>query len=381
MEKFAMGGRDASVEELRLRSDTARAELAGTVGELRNKISDTASEIKTMVSPSHIKQEIKTYIREEQESLRQSLERKVRENPLQAAAVGAAIAYPAWGLLRAIPAPLLLIGAGLWLTSSGGRKTLKQINATVADAAEQATARAADAADDIRGRIRQGADAMTDALETAGQAVSSRADDLTHKARAAAHEMRDALVAKSSAAADGVTDAATGMTASATQAISQARDSVTQATHAVSQAKEQAKQGVAQAAKKSQSAVMDFVDQNPLLVAGIGAAVGAFIAASLPPSDAENKLFGARADDLKDKARDAAAEGLEKAKDAAAGVAGDVAEAAARQGLDAAGMQKAVETVAGSLKSVADRGVRTALGENGSEIQPSSQSQFKESVR
>ena len=98
---------DYSVEELRRRSDEVRTELANTVGELREKVSDTASEIKTLVSPSHIKEEIKTYIREERESLRQSLERKIRENPLQAAALGAAVAYPAWGLLRAIPAPSL----------------------------------------------------------------------------------------------------------------------------------------------------------------------------------------------------------------------------------------------------------------------------------
>ena len=114
---------DCTVEELRQRSEANRAQLASTVEELREKVSDTASEVKTLVSPSHIKEEIKTYIREESDSL----VRKARENPLQAAAVGAAIAYPAWSLLRAIPAPLLLIGAGLWLTGSHGRKTIKQV--------------------------------------------------------------------------------------------------------------------------------------------------------------------------------------------------------------------------------------------------------------
>jgi ElaB/YqjD/DUF883 family membrane-anchored ribosome-binding protein len=179
--------------------------------------------------------------------------------------------------------------------------------------------------------------------------------------------VRETLASKSASAAGGVADAATGVTRGTTHAISQAKDGTTQA---ISQAKD----GVVQAAKKSQSAMMDFVDKNPLLVAGIGAAVGAFIAASLPPSDAENKLFGQRADDLKDKARDVASEGLEKAKDAAAGVVGEVAEAAAREGLDAAGVQKAAETLARGLKSVADRGVRTAVGENAAEIQPASQS-------
>ena len=95
---------NVTVELLRRESELTRAELAGTVTELRGRVGDTASEIQTMASPSHIKAEIKSFIREERQSLTQSLERKIRDNPLQAAAVGAALAYPAL-LLRAIPAP------------------------------------------------------------------------------------------------------------------------------------------------------------------------------------------------------------------------------------------------------------------------------------
>jgi len=124
-----------------------------------------------------------------------------------------------------------------------------------------------------------------------------------------------------------------------------------------------AKHGVVAARQRSQSAVLDFVDKNPLLVAGIGAAIGAFIAASLPSSNAENQMFGSRADDLKDEVRDAASRGLEQAKGFAADVAGDVAAAAAREGLDGRGMQQAAETVTKGLKSVAQRGVNAALGD------------------
>jgi hypothetical protein len=115
-------------------------------------------------------------------------------------------------------------------------------------------------------------------------------------------------------------------------------------------------------AASSRNTVVDFAMQNPLLVAGAGAVVGAFIAASIPPSDAENRMFGKGAEKIKDRAREAMAGGIERAGDAAAEAAGAAASAAAREGLDATGLQDALDKVAGSVRRVADRGLDTALG-------------------
>ena len=53
--------REPSLEELRQESERNREALASTVGELRDRVGDTATELKTMVSPAHIKQEINGY--------------------------------------------------------------------------------------------------------------------------------------------------------------------------------------------------------------------------------------------------------------------------------------------------------------------------------
>src|SRR6185503_1279966 len=89
---------EPSVEELRERSERSREALATTIGELRERVGDTAAELKTRVSPAHMKKEFKDYVRRERESFAKSVQRKARENPLPLAAVGAAIAYPAWRL-------------------------------------------------------------------------------------------------------------------------------------------------------------------------------------------------------------------------------------------------------------------------------------------
>src|SRR4029078_2084449 len=123
-----------------------------------------------------------------------------------------------------------------------------------------------------------------------------------------------------------------------------------------------AKDQAAAMGAQSRDALTNFVNDNALLVAGIGAAVRAFIAASIPSSEAENRLFGAGSEKLKDKAREAAAQGIENAGNIAADAVGTVAATAAREGLDATGIQRALNTVADGVRTVADRGVDTALG-------------------
>jgi hypothetical protein len=107
---------------------------------------------------------------------------------------------------------------------------------------------------------------------------------------------------------------------------------------------------------------MDVIEKNPLLVAGVGLAIGGIIAASVPSTDTEHELFGKRSDQFKEKAQQAAAGGVERAKDMTAALAGDAAAAAAREGLSSEGLKKAVEGVTAGVKSVADKGMQTALG-------------------
>jgi len=346
---------ELSVEELREESNRSREELAATVGELRQTVGNTTTELKTLISPAHIKKEIGTYVREERESMVQSIQRRAQDNPLQMAAVGAAVAYPVWSLLRAIPTPLLLIGAGLFLTSKRGQQSAKDIQAKVNDVVQQGTEKVSDLAGSVRSDVedriagaRYGAEELRDTMISAAGAVSdkvgSTADAVADKARAALHDA--ANIAK------GAVDGAIG------QVTSTAEDLSAAARETANSAQDQA----ATMGTRSRDAMTNFVNDNPLLVAGIGAAVGAFIAALIPSSDAENKLFGTGSEKVKDKAREAAAQGIEQASNIAAEAAGSVATAAAREGLDAAGVQRALNTVADSVRKVADRGLETALG-------------------
>jgi ElaB/YqjD/DUF883 family membrane-anchored ribosome-binding protein len=322
--------RDPSVEKLRRESERSRAALTSTVVHLRDKVSDTAEDLKERLSPTHIKEEVKDYVREGSEQFFHSIERKARENPLQAIAIGAGLSYPLWGLLKTIPVPIMLVGTGLWLSrqkadGSDGEGYIRGMARKVSDAGAE------------------GASRVSDAIPDAAASILGRAEIVTERVRATAHDVRDSVSGMGRSVVDSITDNALSVSDS------------------VSATASDLKNKVSELGDQTKNSFVDLVNRNPLLVGGIGLAIGAFIAASLPPSDAENRIFGDRSDELKEKALEAASQGVERAKDVAAGMVDDVAAAAARQGLDAEGLARGVEVLTEGVKSVVDKGLKTAL--------------------
>ena len=354
---------EPSVAELRRDADRTRAHLTGTVEELRSQVADTATHVRDAVSPSTIKRQVKEYVRESSEDMLQSLQRRARENPLQAVAVGAGLAYPLWSLLRAIPAPLLLIGAGLALSRS----------TTVRRATDEALARAreaaADAADVTRQKMDEWRDTAASAVDRASELASSaqervstavgdakaRATNLGRDATASMTNGGEAARNRGAGAFSTEMDRGTGALNTAmdrgTDAFNTAMDRGTDAFNAASEK-------ITNLAGQARQSVSSTYEQNPLLVAGIGLAVGAIIASALPATSAENRLFGDTSEKLRQRATDAAAEGLDAAKQAAEGVVA----AASQEGLSPQGLASAADDMTRKARSVAERGVEAALG-------------------
>jgi len=155
---------DVSVNVLRMESERTRAALAGTVSELRENVANTVADIKTRVSPAHIKQELKDYVREESQDLADLLQHKVRENPLQAVAIGVALAYPLWGMLRTIPAPLMMVGAGLWFVTNRGKKTADLVTSKAGELAGTAVDQVSDTAASMQAKAGQTFNRISDAV-------------------------------------------------------------------------------------------------------------------------------------------------------------------------------------------------------------------------
>ena len=315
---------ESSVSSLRAEAELNRSRLTGTVEQLRTQVEDTATDLKERLSPDAIKTEVTQYVRDSRDQLWHTLERKARDNPLQAVAVGAALAYPALKMMRAMPAPLLLVGAGLLLSRtsdsngsiSGATDALRSHAQGAVDAAGETFDRATGSArrkfHDAQDYARQGVDALT---ESAGETAALIKDRVTSAADEATSAMRD----------------------TADKVMGQAEDLVQQTRETVSET----------------------WDKNPLLIAAIGLGIGAFIAAAFPSTKAEETLFGDASDALRRQAEGVAAKGVDAARAAVEGVAA----AASGEGLSANGLNQLGESLTEKVRAVAERGVEAALGD------------------
>jgi len=314
-----------SVRALRAEAETNRARLTGTVDELRTQVADTATDLKERLSPSAIKAEVTDYVRDSRDQLWHSLEQKARDNPLQAVAVGAALAFPAFKLLRAMPAPLLLVGAGLLLSRGTGNSGAVMSQAT----------------DALQDRARSAVDSATGVVDDATSLARSK----LHDAQDYVREGMESVQERAAAATASVKERVTGAVDDAKSAVGDMADKV------IGQGSDLAQQ--------ARTVAANTWDQNPLLVAGVGLLIGSFIAAAFPATQTEETLFGDASDAVRRQAEGVAAKGVDAARTAVE----SAAAIARQQGLSADGLASAGESLAGKVRAVAERGVEAALNE------------------
>ncbi|MCA1374483.1 MULTISPECIES: DUF3618 domain-containing protein [Bradyrhizobium] len=309
-----------SVEELRRESERSRAELAATVGRLKEQISDTAEDIRHKVSPQHIKSEVTEYVSHKTQSWVEGLKQQIMDNPMGAVAAGAAVGVPLLRLVRGTPLPLLMIGAGLALTSKTVRDRAADVTAPVMDKAGHMLEEVAESARAMQGDAKE-------TLSSAQSRTAGMADDAQEKAAGIAADLRESAARAASFASEKLKS---GMNAT--------RD-------AAASAPDQARQAIG---------------DNAALIGGLGIAIGAIIAAALPETKVEAKVMGRTSDEVKQAAAAAAQSGFEAAKDATT----SAADAAVQRVADAdlgTHASRMTQNMADTLKEAADDVVKAAF--------------------
>ena len=331
-----------SVEELRRDSEQSRAQLATTVDRLREQIADTAEDIRYKVSPENIKAEVSGFISQKTHGWMDALKQQAMDNPMQAIAAGTAIAVPALRLARGFPLPLLMIGAGLALSS----KTVRDHAAEAAspgiekarEIVDEATDRAQSLGDSMRKAMshaeRQAAGVANEAQETAG-AMTDTATGMANDLRGRAAQTADAVSNKVRAGMDAASEMAK-------EQIERVRSTATNA---------------ASAAPATASKV---IRDNVALIGGLGVAIGAIIAASLPSTRVEASVAGKASDHVKRAAGSVAQSGFEAAKDTVLSAADAAAKRISEADLGGHA-SRITEDVTERLKEVAEDVVTTAF--------------------
>jgi hypothetical protein len=378
-----------SLQQIKRETEATRAGLTDTIEQLKTSVTETASDIRHRIRPEVIKAEVSDYIKTRGEQLMSDVTAAARRNPMQAVAVGASVAYPLLRLARAIPMPVLMVGAGLFLAGSKSGQAVTQkasdvaadvsgqvmrqarnlgdqlqesasaTNAYAGDQLDRVTAAVSagreqvkESADDTGAAIASGSKRLRDGVESAGGALSERVSGLKN----------DGLRMAGSAAAT-VQDLAAGATAAGRSAISNLADSGLDAARAV-------RHKASDASDRAGQTVLQTIERNSLLVAGFGLLVGGLIASALPRSDFEDDLVGDTSSAAKRRAQATAAKGFETAKAAAGDIYDEAARQAEAEGLTADGLGKAAQDITQRVRRVAEAAVTTAFEPSEQDHQP-----------
>jgi ElaB/YqjD/DUF883 family membrane-anchored ribosome-binding protein len=336
-----------TVTELRRESERARAELSQTVEALKSKITDAATDIRQMVSPAHIKAEVSDFVVEKSRHWLDNLKQQAMDNPMQALAAGSAIAVPAFRMIRSVPLPLLMIGAGLALTSPRVRNA---VAATVSSS--------------VKAPHGGDLDDATEAAHETWQSARSQTATTIDEARSAV--TRGAAQARDAAAqmADDTRKRVADLGESARETLNSARESVNSTMSSASEATRDAldttRTTVAETLKATRASAENLVRNNTALVGGLGLAIGALIAASLPSTRTESEALGPASDALRKGAADAASEKFDEMKQTAMSATEQAAEKISESGIGSQ-MSQATEEATEKLKTVADDAITTAF--------------------
>jgi hypothetical protein len=327
------------------------------------------------------------YIKSRGEQLMDDITAAARRNPMQALAIGTSVAYPLLRMARGIPLPVLMIGAGLFFAGSKTGQAASQkamdmasdlsdelqrrtqdVRDQVGEQAAAAKAYASDNLDRVReklssstDRVSQAADQVNQAANQAGATLASSADSLKDKAASLgasvadqASDFKDRTFRTVGSAASNLQDIASDATSSARRMAGSAADA---GLNVAKTARDTASDLTGRTAKS----FIETIEQNPLLVAGVGLLVGGLIASALPRSGIEDGLIGGASNSVKKRAQAAASQGIDAAKD----VAGDVYDRAVRQaeaeGLTPDALDDAAQDLGRRVRRVADSAVTTAF--------------------
>jgi ElaB/YqjD/DUF883 family membrane-anchored ribosome-binding protein len=281
-------------EQLERETEEVRAQLAGTLDELRSRI-----------SPGQVMDQLVDYARDGSGGdFFRNLKHQVASNPL----------------------PVTLIGAGLaWLMASSNRLSKRTTdNKGLSTSQNVAGGRqgAAETFNAVRDKSVRATRSATDQLGEAVTAGSEMADEQARRIGAGVRDTAEQVASGFADAASSAYDSTAATYDDASQRVGRAASAVRES---VSTAGEQA-------ATKSRD-FLDFCRDQPVVLAAIGVAVGAAIGAALPTTNIENDFMGETSDEMKERAQALAAEQADKAKSVAKRTYEAAKQEAAKEGL------------------------------------------------
>ena len=184
---------------------------------------------------------------------------------------------------------------------------------------------------------------IKDSAASAGAALSDRA-----------HSLKDDGLRIVGSAAGAAQDMASGATAATRNAASSVADTGMEAARTM-------KDKASDVSERAGKTIFQTIEQNPLLVAGVGLLVGGLIASALPRSEFEDDLVGDASTTAKRQVQASASKGFDAVKGAVGEIYDETARQAEAEGLTTDGLGNAAQDITQRVRRVAEAAVTTAF--------------------
>lgn len=295
----------------------------------RSRIADTLSELRACMTPGQVLDQLADRVGDAGgAAFVSNLKRQTIDNPVPVALIGAGLAWLMFGARPQSKARAFVkdsaerlgdaVGQGAQWTEVAGKKVEESLDAASSKAAEWSD-KAGDLAKDAGAQVNSATERAKQSAADAGEALRQRAGSVSESVQRSA-----------SAGYEAVSDSArrTAATVAGTT------------------------RAAGQSALRTSNALVDFCREQPVLLAGLGLAIGAAIGAVLPKTETEDRLMGDASASLKERAQDLAATQYEAAET----VAEEVFDAAKEAGKQAAQQEQtasAESETAATVRTVA----------------------------
>ena len=272
--------------------------------------------------------------------------------PFRRRRIGLGVAYPVMGILRAIPAPVMMIGAGLFLMgSSSGRSITSEASKKFGEAAGGLSDRLGEGANSASETLHTVQDRATAGLSSARDRISSGLVNAGVQASVAGATVRDGASNFANSASERMTtlmDQAVGAAGTAADTVrvsasrtgSMIQDTASTTANLASDTAYKVREQALAASHKASSTVGETIQQYPLFVGGVGLALGMLLASALPRSDLETTVMGNASAGAKKRAGELASQGFDAAKSVASSTISNVVDHAGQEGLKTADPQR-----------------------------------------
>lgn len=306
----------------------------------RRRLASTLDELAANLTPGRMLDEALSYARAGGGDFLKGLGKAASANPVPTLLIGVGAAMFLSGKGR-VGSPTNGEGFGSRANGSGvfattgepGTSTLKSAGVAVSEGL-------AAVASTVAQKVGAAASGLRSGVSTAGAAVSRSATGIADEAATSLSNAREAVQGAGSAVGEAARDLADGMSEYAASARDGALD------HG-----QKALEQSSRLLNDLRTRGTEFAHEQPLIVAAVGIALGAAVAALLPRTQAEDLLMGETSDVIKGAVSDAAAEQYQQTKTAAENVVAEAKASATRHGLSAAGAADAVRTITDKVVS------------------------------